>query len=100
MSSQFAHQQEVESARSSALQTTPHSLECEVHARLSQHPGLTVKSLVVRRIPNGVCLEGRIETQDDAFDPARFVRQIPGLGEVVNHLVVNHISEENCDSCV
>jgi len=68
----------------------PHGLEQEVHARLSQHPDLVVKSLVVRRIPNGVCLEGRVEVPDDNYDLFQLIRDIPGLDEMVNHLVINH----------
>lgn len=92
MTTQFTHQQEVESSRSSARLVPPHSIEHEVHTRLTQHPGLVVRSLVVRRIPNGVCLEGRVEVADEAFDLARLIRDIPGMDEFVNHLVINSVS--------
>jgi hypothetical protein len=65
-----------------------HNLEREVHRRLQAEPGIDIKSLVVRRIPAGVCLEGRIETQDRDVDLRRLMAGIPGLNEIVNHLVV------------
>jgi hypothetical protein len=66
----------------------PHSMEREVHRRLQGEPGLDIKSLVVRRTPAGICLEGRIETQDRDVDLRRLMADIPGLGEVINHLVI------------
>jgi hypothetical protein len=66
----------------------PHNLEREVHRRLQGEPGLEIKSLVVRRTPAGICLEGRIETQDRDVDLRRLMADIPGLGDVLNHLVV------------
>lgn len=65
-----------------------HHLEREVHRRLQAELGIDIKSLVVRRIPAGVCLEGRIETQDRDVDLRRLMAGIPGLNEIVNHLVV------------
>lgn len=65
-----------------------HTLEREVHRRLQGEPGLDIKSLVVRRTPIGICLEGRIETQDHEVDLRALMAGISGLGEVINHLVV------------
>jgi hypothetical protein len=66
----------------------PHHMEREVHRRLQGQPGIDIKSLVVRRTPSGVCLEGRIETQDRDVDLRQLMAGIPGLSEVINHLVV------------
>jgi hypothetical protein len=74
--------------RSAATCDAPHELEREVQRRLHGQPGLDVKSLVVRRTPNGICLEGRIEVQERNVDVRSLMADIPGLGEVINHLVV------------
>ncbi|HXY33683.1 MAG TPA: BON domain-containing protein [Planctomycetaceae bacterium] len=65
----------------------PHRLEEAVHRRLRSQPGLRFASLVIRRIPNGVCLEGVLES-DAEHDICRLVRSIDGVAEVLNHLVV------------
>ena len=78
----------VEAVRPIADLDAPHSLEREVHRRLQTHPGLEIKSLVVRRTPSGVCLEGRIEMQDGNVDLRRLMTGVPGLNELINHLVV------------
>jgi hypothetical protein len=66
----------------------PHALEREVHRRLQSQPGLDIKSLVVRRLPNGVCLEGRIEAENDAVDLRRLMSGLAGVDELVNHIVI------------
>lgn len=93
MASSFHDLQQVESSRSSAHLASPHSIEQEVCRRLQQQPQIVVKSLVVHRTPNGVCLEGRIEASDDTVDIPRLMRGIPGLEEVIDRLVVTRISE-------
>jgi hypothetical protein len=65
----------------------PHGLEQAVHRRLRSHPGLQFASLVIRRIPNGVCLEGVLETDADQ-DVCHLARSVAGVDEVLNHLVV------------
>lgn len=67
----------------------PHEVEFEVHRRLQQHPHITVHSLVVRRLPAGVCLEGRIEVGQAGLNLRELLRDIPGLVECVDHLVVS-----------
>jgi hypothetical protein len=65
----------------------PHGLEQAVHRRLCSQPGLQFASLVIRRIPNGVCLEGVLEGDADQ-DVCHLARSIAGVREVLNHLVV------------
>jgi hypothetical protein len=65
----------------------PHGLEQAVHRRLRAQPGLRFASLVIRRIPNGVCLEGVLESDADQ-DVCHLARSIAGVDEVLNHLVV------------
>ncbi|MDZ4686922.1 MAG: hypothetical protein SH850_17750 [Planctomycetaceae bacterium] len=77
-----------ETARPVPNLDAPHSLEREVHRRLQAQPGLEIKSLVVRRTPNGVCLEGRIEMPDGNVDLRQLMIGVPGLNELINHLVV------------
>jgi len=50
--------------------------------------GVDIGGLVVRRLQNGVCLEGVIRVSSDDFDVCSAVREIEGVGEIVNHLVV------------
>ncbi|MDX1968413.1 MAG: hypothetical protein SFV23_14650 [Planctomycetaceae bacterium] len=87
MTTAFHDHQQVEASRSSARLALPHSIECEVSHRLQQVPELEIETLVVRRTPCGVCLEGRIEVNGDVDIP-KLLRGIPGLDEVINHLVV------------
>jgi hypothetical protein len=65
----------------------PHGLEQAVHRRLRAQPGLRIASLVIRRIPNGVCLEGVLESDADQ-DVCNLARSVAGVDEVLNHLVV------------
>ncbi|HET6325022.1 MAG TPA: BON domain-containing protein [Planctomycetaceae bacterium] len=65
----------------------PHGLEEAVHRRLRSQPGLQIASLVIRRIPNGVCLEGVLEC-DAEQDVCNLARSVAGVDEVLNHLVV------------
>ncbi len=65
----------------------PHGLEQAVHRRLRSQPGLQIASLVIRRIPNGVCLEGVLES-DTEHDICTLARSVAGVDEVLNHLVI------------
>ncbi len=65
-----------------------HQLEADVRRALNEAEGLDIHSLVVRRLPNGICLEGVIRVESDDFDVCSAVREIEGVGEVVNHLLV------------
>ena len=94
MASEFQDWKQVEASRSSARLALPHAVESEVHRRIQQQPNLTIKSLVVHRTPNGVCLEGRIESPDPQIDLAGLMQGIPGLEEIVNHLVITTDSEQ------
>ncbi len=65
-----------------------HQLEAEVRQALSAGNGVDIGGLVVRRLQNGICLEGVIRVCSDDFDVCSAVREIEGVGEIVNHLVV------------
>lgn len=71
----------------SSLHLMPHAVEREVHRRLSAHPGIRLQSLVVRKTPVGVCLEGRAEMLEPELDLNAMLTDIEGVGEVINHLM-------------
>jgi len=63
-------------------------LAADVRRALLSENGLDIASLVVRRVPNGVCLEGVVRVNGDDVDVCRAVRKLAGVGEIMNHLVV------------
>ncbi len=65
-----------------------HQLEAAIRRALCAENGVDIGGLVVRRLQNGVCLEGVIRVSSDDFDVCSAVREIEGVGEIVNHLVV------------
>ena len=66
----------------------PHRLEEDVQRELLAHPHLQFSSLVVRRVPGGVCLEGVLESCEPRVDVSTLVQRIAGVEQVLNHLVV------------
>lgn len=66
-----------------------HQLEQEVRNRLMAEPSLNFTSLVVRRVRSGLCLEGVLETDDSDVEVSRLVRQICGVSQVLDRLVVH-----------
>ena len=66
-----------------------HQLEQEVRNRLMAEPSLHFTSLVVRRVRSGLCLEGVLETNESEADVSRLVRQICGVSQVLDRLVVH-----------
>jgi hypothetical protein len=65
-----------------------HRLETDVRRALLTEEGLDIASLVVRRLQDGICLEGVIRITGDDVDVCRAVRQLDGVGTVLNHLLV------------
>ena len=65
-----------------------HSIECEVRRRLLAQSELQFSSLVVRRINDGVCLEGVVETNADPGALDDLVACTAGVQRVLNRLVV------------
>ena len=64
-----------------------HDVESDIRRNLLAAPGVTVSSLVVRRVPNGICLQGVIHYEDDSFDISSAVRELTGVRDVVNQMV-------------
>jgi len=81
----------IEAPRSPWCIDASHRLEQAVQRRLLSNPSLRFSSLVIRRIPNGVCLEGVLENGAD-LDVCTLARSIVGVDEVRNHLVVHRPS--------
>ena len=69
----------------------PHQVELNVQRELFAHSELRFSSLVVRRIPNGVCLEGVVEAHVNSPDVCSLAQAVLGVDEVLNHLVVRRL---------
>lgn len=65
-----------------------HSVERQVQRKLLAHPSLRFSSLVVRRMPDGICLEG-VLTANPGADVCSLARQVEGVNRVLNHLLVH-----------
>jgi osmotically-inducible protein OsmY len=68
--------------------TALHQVEHEVRRHLLSHPQFHFDSLVVRRMANGVCLQGVLEAGTNSPDVCSIVRSIDGVHRVVNQLLV------------
>jgi hypothetical protein len=64
-----------------------HQLEHTVRRELLSRDDLQFSTLVVRRVPGGVCLEGVLEAEPDSPDVCSLVQAICGVDQVLNHLV-------------
>ncbi|MGC1272379.1 MAG: BON domain-containing protein [Planctomycetaceae bacterium] len=67
---------------------SPHAVERKVCRLLATQPGLNVSGLVVHRLRDGVCLTGVVESIGDETDVCHLVRQVEGVDQVVNRLLV------------
>ena len=65
---------------------SPHSLESQVHRELTTVEGMKISSLVIRRIEDGVCLEGIMEV-DAPESATKAALRIAGVGRVQNNLL-------------
>jgi hypothetical protein len=64
----------------------PHELECLIQRGLKAHPALKFSRLTVHQCPQGVCLEGMLETNEQGIDLCELVNQIAGV-KAINHVV-------------
>ena len=74
-----------------ALVAGVHRIEEEVQRELLGQAGLRFSSLVVRRVPGGVCLEGVLEADDGdaaSSNVCGLARRVAGVQDVLNHLVM------------
>ncbi|MDG1895883.1 MAG: BON domain-containing protein [Fuerstiella sp.] len=72
------------------LPEKPHALEAQVHRELLADTHLDFSSLVIRRIPNGVCLQGVVEVDQPEADVSSCAMRVRGVASVQNRLVVRH----------
>lgn len=68
--------------------TERHELECLIQRGLQAYPGLKFARLSVHQCPQGVCLEGLLETNDEDFDLCDLVNEIAGV-KAINHVVMH-----------
>lgn len=83
----------VEAREGGAAIDRPHWIERQVQHRLLSHPQLHFSSLVIRRIRNGVCLDGILEADDEAPDVTCLAQEVSGVDEVRNRLVVRYLQK-------
>lgn len=69
-------------------QCQPHDVEAEVQRVLLGTAELDFTSLVVRRVPQGVCLEGVVHGTRGTNDVADLARTVKGVDVVIDHLLV------------
>lgn len=72
----------------------PHSVERQVQRKLLSQTHLQFSSLVVRRLPDGVCIEGVLDSTDGA-DVSSLALQVAGVQRVVNRLLIRS-AEASC----
>ena len=65
----------------------PTELENAVRQKLASHPHVSISSLVVCEIPDGICLDGIIESTDDIPEVERLVRSVASVNRILNRLV-------------
>jgi hypothetical protein len=66
-----------------------HQWEQQVRDKLMADPRLKFTSLVVRRVRSGLCLEGVLESDGSDVEVSQRVRQICGVTELLDRLVVH-----------
>ena len=73
----------------------PHEVEQNVWHELQQVSSGHFSSLVVRRLPDGVCLQGVIETADIDFldDVERLVKRVACVDRVLNQLLIRECNQ-------
>ena len=64
----------------------PHELECQIQRQLKSQSGLKFAWLTVHKCPQGVCLEGMLESNENNVDLCDLVNEIAGI-EAINHVV-------------
>lgn len=68
-----------------------HRIEQDVQRALLALTGAHFPSLVVRRLNDGVCLQGYVEFDDQPIDLSAVARSVTGVDSVVNHIVERSI---------
>jgi|SRR5690606_38196773 len=76
----------------SEIDFSPHRMERGIQRLLASQPGISVSNLVVRRVGNGVCLTGIVETSGEEADVCGLVKKFGGVEAVMNRLLVRAAS--------
>lgn len=63
-----------------------HDLECRIQRALQAHPDLKFARLIVHQCPQGVCLEGLLESNERQIDLCTLVNDIADV-KVINRVV-------------
>ena len=71
-----------------AASPLPHEVEREVQSRLQNHPALKFSRLHVHKCPEGICLEGFLESNEYEIDLCEVVLGVEGVTRVLNRVVV------------
>ena len=74
--------------------------EADIRRRLLAEEGLIFSSLVVRRVADGICLEGVLEIEADDIDVNAAAVRIIGKTALRNHLVVRNADSRDCSPAV
>ncbi len=75
--------------------SSEHEFERDIQRRLLETPGLNFSSLVVRRIDDGICVQGVLELSGPHLDLGKVVRDVSGVENVINQVLVR-----NCPDAV
>ncbi len=78
----------VSAARQPCAEVSPHRIEEEVRRCLAASPQLRIHSLVVRRIDQGICLQGVVDSPESTRDACSIARTVSGVDRVLNRLMV------------
>lgn len=66
----------------------PHGVEKDVQRELLAEPQLHFSSLVIHRVPNGVCIEGVVAADADSPDISRVARRVAGVETVIDRVLI------------
>ncbi len=71
-----------------------HEIEQSIWRELQSMPHVHFSSLTVRRVRDGICLQGVMETEDEvsALDICGLIRRVAQIENVVNQLLVREPS--------
>ncbi len=64
-----------------------HQVEEEVRRQLLSDPNLHFSDLVIRRLPDGVCLEGFLDVNCDSGHISDLAQRVAGVETVLNRLI-------------
>lgn len=69
-------------------QRSCHDVESEVRRKILAMDGLTVRSLVVRRIPDGVCIQGVVCSAGSQTSLRKVIAALPGIRQILDRTTI------------